>query len=485
MKNIENIIVILLACIVILINGQYVAEDKGGLMRYIPTYDKAGNKMGAHWWHPIYKLDQTPPPWQPWQKTSQTEFTDNRFNPEGLGIENFAHDALQTWPTPIVIGKPGHEEYPGKKYDLQGPAAGELIKPHQDVVGQAPAGQTPYPNYNLRMAAMPMHEDYMRIDPKLAQKTLDQSVPSAPPPKGTSSMGDKPDDKVNSAGNPLNAPSKMPLPSDFLEVGFYPRAPVHLASTIIARGQPVPTADLNGATHTVVHQALQGVNVGAAENSYASTQPSFATNQLAYRLQAVARHRSQIGAAADAQTRILQHPNETYGGGNVPYHSLHPPVIGYQRAPAHYITTTSASRPGDGNYGRNNGSLQFYNSNNWNGNKIPDKNIQKIVDNELKDLIEKFGLGILKDRGKNMFLSKLVGTMDDFYPHQGWTRESLRPYLQNAILSREEKTRAKSIQRQNTQTTMNTNSNNTKIINTSNITNNNNDGEWPTKPTKP
>ena len=81
-----------------------------------------------------------------------------------------------------------------------------------------------------------------------------------------------------------------------------------------------------------------------------------------------------------------------------------------------------ASRPGDGNYGRNNGSLQFYNSNNWNGNKIPDKNIQKIVDNELKDLIEKFGLGILKDRGKNMFLSKLVGTMDDFYPHQGWTQ---------------------------------------------------------------
>jgi hypothetical protein len=115
MKNIENIIVILLACIVILINGQYVAEDKGGLMRYIPTYDKAGNKMGAHWWHPIYKLDQTPPPWQPWQKTSQTEFTDNRFNPEGMGIENFAHEALQTWPTPIVIGKPGHEEYPGKK----------------------------------------------------------------------------------------------------------------------------------------------------------------------------------------------------------------------------------------------------------------------------------------------------------------------------------------------------------------------------------
>ena len=253
----------------------------------------------------------------------------------------------------------------------------------------------------------------------------------------------------------------------------------------IKKSQPVPTADLNGATHTVVHQALQGVNVGAAENSYASTQPSFATNQLAYRLQAVAHHRSQIGAAADAQTRILQHPSETYGGGNVPYHSLHPPVIGYQRAPAHYITTTSASRPGDGTYGRNNGSLQFYNSNNWNGNKIPDKNIQKIVDNELKDLIEKFGLGILKDRGKNMFLSKLVGTMDDFYPHQGWTRESLRPYLQNAILSREEKTRAKTIQRQNTQTTMNTNSNNTKIINTSNITNNNNDGEWPTKPTKP
>ena len=102
MKNIENIIVILLACIVILINGQYVAEDKGGLMRYIPTYDKAGNKMGDHWWHPIYKLDQTPPPWQPWQKTLQTEFTDNRFNPEGLGIENFAHDALQTWPTPIL-----------------------------------------------------------------------------------------------------------------------------------------------------------------------------------------------------------------------------------------------------------------------------------------------------------------------------------------------------------------------------------------------
>ena len=137
------------------------------------------------------------------------------------------------------------------------------------------------------------------------------------------------------------------------------------------------------------------------------------------------------------------------------------------------------------NHCRLKGSLQFYNSNNWNGNKIPDKNIQKIVDNELKDLIEQFGLGILKDRGKNMFLSKLVGAMDDFYPHRGWTRESLRPYLQNAILSRKEKTRAKSIQRQNTQTTMNTNSNNMKIINTSNITNNNNDGEWPTKPTKP
>jgi hypothetical protein len=354
MKNIENIIVILLACIVILINGQYVAEDKGGLMRYIPTYDKAGNKMGAHWWHPIYKLDQTPPPWQPWQKTSQTEFTDNRFNPEGMGIENFAHDALQTWPTPIVIGKPGHEEYPGKKYDLQGPAAGELIKPHQDVVGQAPAGQTPYPNYNLRMAAMPMHEDYMRIDPKLAQKTLDRSVPSAPPPKGTSSMGDKPDDKVKSAGNPLNEPSKMPLPSDFLEVGFYPRAPVHLASTIIARGQPVPTADLNGATHTVVHQALQGVNVGAAENPYASTQPSavaFATNPLAYHPQAIVHHPSQIGAAAVAQTRTLQHAYGAYEGGNVAYHPTHAPAIGYQRAHTHYIRTAYAPRPGDGNYG--------------------------------------------------------------------------------------------------------------------------------------
>ena len=39
------------------------------------------------------------------------------------------------------------------------------------------------------MAAMPMHEDYMRIDPKLAQKTLDQSVPSAPPPKARPRWG--------------------------------------------------------------------------------------------------------------------------------------------------------------------------------------------------------------------------------------------------------------------------------------------------------
>ena len=64
--NVIDDVLVLLICMVVVVRGQYVAEDKGGLMRYIPQYDKAGNKMGDEWWHPIYKLDQTPPPWQPW-----------------------------------------------------------------------------------------------------------------------------------------------------------------------------------------------------------------------------------------------------------------------------------------------------------------------------------------------------------------------------------------------------------------------------------
>lgn len=370
--NVIDDVLVLLICMIVVVRGQYVAEDKGGLMRYIPQYDKAGNKMGDTWWHPIYKLDQTPPPWQPWQKTQTTEFTDQQFNPEKLRIENFHHDALQTWPTPIVIGKPGGEEHPGVKYDLQGPSAGELLKPYQDKIGHTPFGQTPYPNYNMRVAAMPMHEDYMRIDPKLAQQSLNGKAQQ----QGTQKQGGE--NLITSlsktlagglvqainkfqgkkqAGDPMVAPSggeKLPLPLDFLETHFYPRTPVHLASTIIARGQPVPTADLNGATHTVVHQALQGVNVGAAQNPYATTQPSsvaFATNPLAYHPQAIVHHPSQIGAAAVAQTRTLQHAYGAYEGGNVVYHPIHAPVIGYQRAHSHYIKTAYAPRPGDANYG--------------------------------------------------------------------------------------------------------------------------------------
>eukprot|EP00943_MAST-04B_sp_MAST-4B-sp1_P006552 g6552.t1 len=364
---------------VVVVRGQYVAEDKGGLMRYIPQYDKAGNKMGDEWWHPIYKLDQTPPPWQPWQKTQTTEFTDQQFNPETLKIENFHHDALQTWPTPIVTGKPGQVQHPGAKYDVQGPSAGELLKPYQDKVGHTPFGQTPYPNYNMRVAAMPMHEDYLRINPKLAQQSLDGKAQRTPQISqrdlilGTflSVIGNMQQKRANAdlatskanadtsiqVGNPMAEPTggkKMPLPLDFLETRFYPRAPVHLASTIIARGQPVPTADLNGATHTVVHQALQGVNVGAAQNPYAATQPSavaFATNPLAYHPQAIVHHPSQIGAAAVAQTRTLQHAYGAYEGGNVVYHPTHAPIIGYQRAHTHYIRTAYAPRPGDANYG--------------------------------------------------------------------------------------------------------------------------------------
>ena len=142
--------------------------------------------------------------------------------------------------------------------------------------------------------------------------------------------------------------------SSFLESAFYPRAPVHLASTIIARGQPVPTADLNGATHTVIHQSLQGINVGAAANPYAATQPSavaFATNPLAYHPQAIVHHPSQIGAAAVAQTRTLQHAYGSYEGGNIAYHPVHAPLIGNQRAHTHYARTAFAPRPGDANYG--------------------------------------------------------------------------------------------------------------------------------------
>ena len=127
-----------------------------------------------------------------------------------------------------------------------------------------------------------------------------------------------------------------------------------LASTIVARGQPVPTADLNGATHTVIHQSLQGINVGAAANPYAATQPSavaFATNPLAYHPQAIVHHPSQIGAAAVAQTRTLQHAYGSYEGGNIVYHPVHAPLIGNQRAHAHYARTAFAPRPGDANYG--------------------------------------------------------------------------------------------------------------------------------------
>ena len=109
----------------------YVPDDHGGMMRYIPKYDKAGNKMGAKWWQPMYSLAGSPPPWQPWQKTERTEFTDPTFHPGQMKIENWDMPALQTWPTPIVTGEPGKEQEPGKKYDLKGPESPSLFKPHE------------------------------------------------------------------------------------------------------------------------------------------------------------------------------------------------------------------------------------------------------------------------------------------------------------------------------------------------------------------
>ena len=106
-----------------------------------------------------------------------------------MNIEDFEHSSLQTWPTPIVVGDPGHATQPGKKYDLKGRGAGTLMKPHQDVIGKLPGGQTPYPNYNVRMAAMPMHEDYLRIDPKLAAKPLTPEAAKAAQPPGTVAVG--------------------------------------------------------------------------------------------------------------------------------------------------------------------------------------------------------------------------------------------------------------------------------------------------------
>ena len=437
---------VLLLSLTVIAQGQYVAEDDGGLMNHIPQYDNAGNLMGDYWWHPTFKLDQTPPPWQPWGKTEHTEFTDQKYNPEHMNIEDFEHSSLQTWPTPIVVGDPGHATQPGKKYDLKGRGAGTLMKPHQDVIGKLPGGQTPYPNYNVRMAAMPMHEDYLRIDPKLAAKPLTPEAAKAAQPPGTVAVGKNKDaspggdigsargmaegknddgdhgenhddhghvDKggygdhhdehhddhghdeahhdeqhdeghhdeqhddhghdeghhdeqhddhgrdydhghVDKGGYGDHHDEHHDDHSSFLESAFYPRAPVHLASTIIARGQPVPTADLNGATHTVIHQSLQGINVGAAANPYAATQPSavaFATNPLAYHPQAIVHHPSQIGAAAVAQTRTLQHAYGSYEGGNIAYHPVHAPLIGNQRAHAHYARTAFAPRPGDANYG--------------------------------------------------------------------------------------------------------------------------------------
>ena len=43
-----------------------------------------------------------------------------KYNPEHMNIEDFEHSSLQTWPTPIVVGEPGHVTHPGKKYDLKG-----------------------------------------------------------------------------------------------------------------------------------------------------------------------------------------------------------------------------------------------------------------------------------------------------------------------------------------------------------------------------
>ena len=48
---------VLLLSVTVIAQGQYVAEDDGGLMNHIPQYDNAGNLMGDYWWHPAFKLD--------------------------------------------------------------------------------------------------------------------------------------------------------------------------------------------------------------------------------------------------------------------------------------------------------------------------------------------------------------------------------------------------------------------------------------------
>ena len=272
-------------------------------MRYIPTYDKAGNKMGAKWWQPLYSVAQTPPPWQPWQKTEKTEFTDPSFNPSNMKIENFQMPALQTWPTPIVTGTPGKTEEPGKKYDLPGPDTGAILKPYTSSQGMPPTHQTPYPTFNMRTAMMPMKEDYLRISPE-------NIGPNPSPNKPAEALNKKqgePEARVGEKGT-LSKDSK---PAAFLETSVQPTplaSPWTVFGGLHPMGQPVATASLNEGIHTVFHPALSGIKVGKAVNPYKTRQPSavaFATNPLAFHPDATVNHPSKVGAAAVAQTSAM------------------------------------------------------------------------------------------------------------------------------------------------------------------------------------
>ena len=82
-------------------------------------------------------------------------------------MKDFEHSSLQTWPAPIVVGEP---EYVTRLARNTASRTKQLV-PVEPIrmLGKLPGGQTPYPNYNVRMAAMPMHEDYLRISPELAE----------------------------------------------------------------------------------------------------------------------------------------------------------------------------------------------------------------------------------------------------------------------------------------------------------------------------
>ena len=311
----------------------YVPDDHGGMMRYIPKYDKAGNKMGAKWWQPMYSLAGSPPPWQPWQKTERTEFTDPTFHPGQMKIENWDMPALQTWPTPIVTGEPGKEQEPGKKYDLKGPESPSLFKPHESQPGTPSASQMPYPTFNVRTAAMPIKEDYLKIAPELTKGSAGEKgrageqagtaagqTASAPPPAGQAGAAGQP----AAAGKPAVSGDPKP-PGDPGEHPTTPDGPIPPSGSppvlleaqsklpigaiaVHPIGQVVATANIDDGVHTVAHPALAGVHFGPSSNPYKSVRPSavaFGTNPLAYHPNAVVNHPSQIGAAAVAQTKIL------------------------------------------------------------------------------------------------------------------------------------------------------------------------------------